>query len=138
MRSEFQCKPLILLDDPDSRKVDQLLETLERIDDDCAVRGIHFVKVAQDDKDENNDVFGIDKLPKLVYFNDKLPNMYEGRMCTIYLYSHIYLIRCNMCLFIKMSNVLVIIIFVFYHVFTTDIGGILIDEMIIWLKEIHR
>ena len=91
MRSEFQCKPLILLDDPDSRKVDQLLETLERIDDDCAVRGIHFVKVAQDDKDENNDVFGIDKLPKLVYFNDKLPNMYEGRMCTIYLYSHIYL-----------------------------------------------
>ena len=91
MRSEFQCKPLILLDDPDSRKVDQLLETLERIDDDCAVRGIHFVKVAQDDKDENNDVFGIDKLPKLVYFNDKLPNMYEGRMYTIYLYNHIYL-----------------------------------------------
>ena len=91
MRNEFQCKPLTLLDDPDSRKVDQLLETLERIDDDCAVRGIHFVKVAQDDKDENNDVFGIDKLPKLVYFNDKLPNMYEGRMCTIYLYSHIYL-----------------------------------------------
>ena len=85
MRSECQCKPLILLDDPDSRKVDQLLETLERIDDDCAVRGIHFVKVADDDKDENNVGFGIDKLPKLVYFNDKLPNMYEGKMYTIYL-----------------------------------------------------
>ena len=99
MRSEFQCKPLTLLDDPDSRKVDQLLETLERIDDDCAVRGIHFVKVAQDDKDENNDVFGIDKLPKLVYFNDKLPNMYEGRIYTIYLYNHIYLPKT--CLFIK-------------------------------------
>jgi len=70
----------VLFYDPDSRKVDQLLETLERIDDDCAVRGIHFVKVAQDDKDENNDVFGIDKLPKLVYFNDKLPNMYEGNL----------------------------------------------------------
>ena len=90
---EFQCKTLTLLDDPDSRKVDQLLETLERIDDDCAVRGIHFVKVAQDDKDENNDVFGIDKLPKLVYFNDKLPNMYEGRMYTIHLYTPI----CGQC-----------------------------------------
>ena len=67
-------------DDPDSRKVDQLLETLERIDDDCAVRGIHFVKVASDDKDESNDVFGIEKLPKLVYFEDKLPSMYEGEL----------------------------------------------------------
>ena len=66
-------------DDPDSRKVDQLLETLERIDDDCAVRGIHFVKIAGDDKDDNNDMFGIEKLPKLVYFKDNLPNMYEGR-----------------------------------------------------------
>jgi hypothetical protein len=52
---------------------------LERIDDDCAVRGIHFVKIAADDKDDNNDMFGIKKLPKLVYFEDNLPNMYEGR-----------------------------------------------------------
>ena len=91
MRRKFQCKSLTLLDDPDSRKVDQLLETLERIDDDCAVRGIHFVKVADDDKDENNVGFGIDKLPKLVYFNDKLPNMYEGRMYTIYLCNSSYI-----------------------------------------------
>ena len=66
------------LDDPDSRKVDQLLETLERIDDDCAVRGIHFVKVASDDNDNSNDVFGIEKLPKLVYFENNQPSMYEG------------------------------------------------------------
>ena len=52
---------------------------MERIDDDCAVRGIHFVKIAGDDKDDNNDMFGIEKLPKLVYFKDNLPNMYEGR-----------------------------------------------------------
>ena len=67
-------------DDPDSRKVDQLLETLENIDDDCSLRGIHFVKVASDENDESNDVFGIEKLPKLVYFEDNLPNMYEGEL----------------------------------------------------------
>ena len=141
MLSEFQCNPLILLDDPDSRKVDQLLETLERIDDDCAVRGIHFVKVAQDDKDENNDVFGIDKLPKLVYFNDKLPNMYEGKMYTIYLCNPIYLPSCELSTIYKEENMakfLVIIIIIIYLVFTTDFGYILIYEMVIWLKEIHR
>ena len=67
-------------DDPDSRKVDQLLETLENIDDDCSLRGIHFVKVASDENDESNDIFGIEKLPKLVYFEDNLPNMYEGEL----------------------------------------------------------
>ena len=55
------------------------MESLERIDDDCAVRGIHFVKIANDGSDNNNDMFGIDKLPKLVYFKENLPNMYEGR-----------------------------------------------------------
>ena len=55
------------------------MESLERIDDDCAVRGIHFVKIANDGSDNNNDMFGIDKLPKLVYFKDNLPNMYKGR-----------------------------------------------------------
>ena len=39
---------------------------------------------------------------------------------------------------LKEKNFLVIIIIVFYHVFTTDFGDILIYEMIIWLKEIHR
>ena len=70
----------LTIDDPDSRKVDQLLETLERIDDDCAVRGIHFVKVASDDNDNSNDVFGIEKLPKLVYFENNQPSMYEGEL----------------------------------------------------------
>ena len=74
------------LDDPDSRKVDQLLETLEHIDDDCSVRGIHFVKVASDENDESNDVFGIEKLPKLVYFEDNIPNMYEGELSQLSIY----------------------------------------------------
>ena len=53
---------------------------MERIDDDCAVRGIHFVKVASDDNDNSNDVFGIEKLPKLVYFENNQPSMYEGEL----------------------------------------------------------
>ena len=71
--------PCFLVDDPDSRKVEQLLETLESIDDDCSAREIHFVKIASDGDNKEDDIFGIDKLPKLVYFKDKIPNMYEGK-----------------------------------------------------------
>ena len=37
-----------------------------------------------------------------------------------------------------MAKFLVMKIILFYLVFTTDFGYILIYEMIIWLKEIHR
>ena len=72
--------PCFLVDDPDSRKVEQLLETLESIDDDCAAREIHFVKFADDEENKEHDRrFGIANLPKLIYFKNNLPNMYEGK-----------------------------------------------------------
>ncbi len=66
-----------LLDDGDSRKADQLLETLERIDDECDSKGIHFVKVKESGAGK---AYGIDVLPKLVFFKNELPNLFEGEL----------------------------------------------------------
>ena len=63
-------------DDGESRKADQLLETLERIDDECDAKGIHFVKVKEPRAGE---AYGINRLPKLVFFRNELPNIFEGK-----------------------------------------------------------
>lgn len=62
-------------DDVDSRKAENLLEVMEQIDDDCAKRGIHFVKVSEDGAAEQ---FGVARLPSLVFFKNDLPSLYEG------------------------------------------------------------
>jgi hypothetical protein len=64
-----------LLDDTESRKAETLLEIMEQIDDDCAKRGIHFVKVSEDGAAEKN---GVARLPSLVFFKNDLPSLYEG------------------------------------------------------------
>jgi len=51
------------------------LRDLENIDDDCNREGIQFVKT--DDKKAVKD-FGIDTIPSLVYFEEKIPNLYDG------------------------------------------------------------
>ena len=63
------------IDDTDSRKLEQLLEKMETIDDDCSSRDISFVKTAEK---EAIDVYGITKLPSLVFFKQDIPNLYEG------------------------------------------------------------
>ena len=62
-------------DDTDSRKAENLLEVMEQIDDDCARRGIHFVKVSEEGAAEQ---FGVARLPSLVFFKNDLPSLYEG------------------------------------------------------------
>lgn len=62
-------------DDVDSRKAENLLEVMEQIDDDCAKRGIQFVKVSEHGAAEQ---FGVARLPSLVYFRNELPSLYEG------------------------------------------------------------
>ena len=68
--------------------------------------------------------------------------MKVGCIQFIYILLFIYLVNTLQDVLIHeeeyMPNFLVIIIIVFYHVFTMDFGDILIYEMIIWLKEIHR
>ena len=66
---------IFFADDVDSRKAENLLEVMEQIDDDCAKRGIHFVKVSEDGAAEQ---FGVARLPSLVFFKNDLPSLYEG------------------------------------------------------------
>jgi len=52
------------------------LTDLETIDDDCGRHGIEFVRT--EDKKAAKD-FGVDQqLPQLVYFENKIPNIYDG------------------------------------------------------------
>jgi len=48
---------------------------LEHIDDDCGRNGIEFVKT--DDKKAAKQ-HGIDELPTLVYYENRVPNVYDG------------------------------------------------------------
>lgn len=53
----------------------QVLNELEKIDDDCDRHGIQFVKI--DDEKAAKD-FGINSLPAIVYFEKQIPNLYDG------------------------------------------------------------
>uniref|UniRef100_A0A146M1J4 Thioredoxin domain-containing protein n=1 Tax=Lygus hesperus TaxID=30085 RepID=A0A146M1J4_LYGHE len=68
-------------DENDDNKQDEcaqckeILEELENIDDDCDRHGITFVKT-QDFSIAQN--FGVNDFPSLVYFEDQIPNVFEG------------------------------------------------------------
>jgi len=51
------------------------LEELENIDDDLDAKGMHFVKI---DDDEMAKEYGIDDTPALLYFEKRIPSIYEG------------------------------------------------------------
>ncbi|XP_017758613.1 PREDICTED: uncharacterized protein LOC108549636 isoform X4 [Eufriesea mexicana] len=53
----------------------QVLNELEKIDDDCDKHGIQFVKI---DDEKAAKEFGIDSLPAIVYFEKQIPNLYDG------------------------------------------------------------
>ncbi|KAK7793468.1 hypothetical protein R5R35_013845 [Gryllus longicercus] len=63
------------LDECDQCKV--ILEELENIDDDCDRHGIKFVKT-QDFRVAER--YGVNELPSLVYFEDEVPNVFEGNL----------------------------------------------------------
>ena len=63
------------LDDIENSRSQRILEELESIDDDCDRYGISFVKI---DDDRIAAEYGIDTLPALVYFENKMPNFFQG------------------------------------------------------------
>lgn len=65
-------------DDNDEEESQIVLGELEKIDDDCDRHGIQFVKI--DDTKVAQD-FGIDTIPAIVYFEKRIPNLYDGN-CT--------------------------------------------------------
>lgn len=54
-----------------------VLESLENIDDDCDRHGIMFVKT---DDLSIAEQYGISEYPVLVYFEDNVPNVFEGKV----------------------------------------------------------
>lgn len=54
-----------------------MLTELENIDDECDALGVTFVKI--DNADEAKE-YGIDKVPKLLYFEKGIPTVYEGKL----------------------------------------------------------
>ena len=66
----------ILTDDKDDAESETVLTELEKIDDECDQKGIVFVKI---DNPEEAKEYGIDEVPSLVYFEDGIPALYEGK-----------------------------------------------------------
>ncbi|XP_018318516.1 uncharacterized protein LOC108732303 isoform X2 [Agrilus planipennis] len=65
----------VLFYDKDQKKSQKVLVELENIDDECDQNNIVFVKI--DDDDEAKE-YGIDTIPTLVFFERKIPHLYEG------------------------------------------------------------
>lgn len=65
------------IDDKDDREDIRILNELENIDDELDKEGIVIVRL--DDENEAKE-YGIDHLPTLVYFENKIPAIYEGNI----------------------------------------------------------
>ncbi|KAK8738956.1 hypothetical protein OTU49_003758 [Cherax quadricarinatus] len=65
----------VLFYDKDDAEDHEVLAELESIDDDCEQAGVPFVKI---DNDAEAKEYGIEELPTLVYFENRIPSIYEG------------------------------------------------------------
>lgn len=63
------------LDDKNNNKHMAVLKELENIDDECDAHQIAFVKISNLDEAKE---YGLDNLPALVYFENRIPSVYEG------------------------------------------------------------
>lgn len=70
-------KSNFITDDNNDKKSGKVLAELENIDDECDQLGIAFVKI---DNVEEAKEYGIEKLPKLLYFEKGIPTVYEGNL----------------------------------------------------------
>lgn len=66
---------ILCIDDKDQKKSQKVLSELENIDDDCDQHNIAFVKIS--DLEEAKE-YGIDSLPTLVFFERRIPHVYDG------------------------------------------------------------
>jgi hypothetical protein len=70
----------VLFYDPTDKQDFAILDELEKIDDDCRRFEIDFIKVSDADKAQE---YGIDSLPGLLYFENKIPSMYDGELTAV-------------------------------------------------------
>lgn len=66
---------ILILDTDDCEQCTKTLEELENIDDDCDRHGITFVKTKDFTVAET---YGVHDYPALVYFENSIPNVFEG------------------------------------------------------------
>lgn len=71
----FNYSSLLYIDKQACHVCDQILEDLERVDDECDLYGIHMVKI-QDPQLAKR--YSIKTFPALVYFRNGNPLLYEG------------------------------------------------------------
>lgn len=71
----FNYSSLLYTDKQACHVCDQILEDLERVDDECDLYGIHMVKI-QDPQLAKR--YSIKTFPALVYFRNGNPLLYEG------------------------------------------------------------
>ncbi|XP_075553237.1 hulk isoform X4 [Dermacentor variabilis] len=69
---------VVLFYDKDHKGSAEVLAELENIDDDLDKHKVPFVKI--DDDSVAKDFGILDELPAIVYFEDKIPNVYEGNL----------------------------------------------------------
>lgn len=62
-------------DDKDDKQDIRVLNELENIDDECEKEGIVIVRI---DNAAEAKEYGLDHLPALIYFENKIPALYEG------------------------------------------------------------
>lgn len=65
----------IISDDKDDKQDMRVLNELENIDDELEKEGIVIVRI---DNAAEAKEYGLDHLPALIYFEDKIPALYEG------------------------------------------------------------
>ena len=70
-----------ILDDKEDSKSQSVLEALETIDDDCDRQGIILVKL---DNPQEAAQYGIDEIPSLVYFDEKIPHLFTKSQYLLY------------------------------------------------------
>lgn len=66
---------VFIADTDDCEQCTKILEELENIDDDCDRHGITFVKTKDFSVAET---YGVHDYPALVYFENSIPNVFEG------------------------------------------------------------
>lgn len=66
---------VMISDDKEDKQDIRVLNELENIDDDLDKEGLTLVRL---DNAEEAKEYGIDHLPTLVYFENKIPAIYEG------------------------------------------------------------
>lgn len=72
---ETKINNFLLLDDKDDKQDIRVLNEMENIDDDLEREGIIIIRL--DNADEAKE-YGLDHLPAMVYFENKIPAIYEG------------------------------------------------------------